>query len=312
MSEELAIIIPAYKPDFLVEAVESVLNQTDRRFAVYLFDDASLHDLKSLLEENELLDRVQYHRFENNLGQKSITGQWNRCVENTPGEPWIWMFSDDDVMDPECVEQFYQTKDKHSGHPAYKFNSRKFDDSGETVRENIFPDTFDASDFLNIKLSYRQESYIVEWVFSRKAYNKAGGFPNLPLAWAADDMFWAKIAMQQPVRTIPEARVHWRYSGKNISSKNSKKTAKVKLESSRHFVHWISEQNSIRENLNPDDLPASWYVRQIRSLQQHLKFFDEMAAVLKMSRIEKNVWKYYIRMKKERSKWIGWVKKFWS
>ncbi len=312
MSHDLAIIIPAYKPDYFVEAVQSVLNQTNNRFNVYIFDDASSHDLKSLLEKSGLLDQVDYHRFEENLGQVSLTAHWNRCVDSIGAEPWIWLFSDDDLMNPHCVEKFYQAKDQYSGYAAYRFNSRKFNDSGETIRENSFPETFGASEFLNIKLSYQQESYVVEWIFSRLAFRNAGGFPDLPLAWAADDLFWAKIAMQQPVRTIPDAQVHWRYSGKSISSNTNKNAAKTKLEASRQFLDWIREQDEIKKELAPADLPASWYVRQIRSLQNHLSVFDEIDAVRKLSRNEKNVWKYYLRMKKERSKLVGWVKRFLS
>jgi glycosyltransferase involved in cell wall biosynthesis len=312
MNHDLAIIIPAYKPDFFLDAVKSVLNQTDRRFSLYIFDDASPHNLKDLLVQENLFDRVQYHRFEENVGQNSLVRHWNRCVESTNNEPWIWLFSDDDLMDPACVEKFYQTIGKYPDHPSYRFNTKKISADTEIIRENEFPETFGAADFLNIKLSHDQESYVVEFIFSREAFKKTGGFPDIPLAWAADDMFWVKISANRTIRTIPDAEVQWRYSGGNISSKNSKNIARIKLESSRRFVNWIEEQDELRKSLVPKDLTAYWYARQIRSLQNYLNLHDELSAVLKMKHNRKSVLRQYMRMKKERSRVFGWLKKFLS
>lgn len=46
----LAIIIPYYKLRFFEATLESLANQTDKRFKVYIGDDASPENLADLLE----------------------------------------------------------------------------------------------------------------------------------------------------------------------------------------------------------------------------------------------------------------------
>lgn len=309
MSHQLAIVLAAYKPDFLIEAVNSVLNQSDQRFNLYIFDDSSPHDLENLLKHIKS-EKYNYHKFENNVGRNSIVKQWERCIENTCNEEWIWIFSDDDVMDPQCVQQFYQTRNRYPGYNSYRFNTRKIKEDGEVIRENHFPEVLSAEEFLNIKLAYKQESYIIETIFSRQIYQKIGGIPDMPLAWASDDIFTVKLAKEGGVRRIDDAFVNWRYSTVNISGANNKKGAFEKMKASRKFVHWIYRQPNILEEMKPPDLPVQWYIRQLKTLQKQLRLTDEIAAVIRMAVLDRRVWKYYIQMKIDRSRLVGWLKKF--
>lgn len=60
---------------------------------------------------HHLLSLVKFNYFE------ALTGVFwffkSRCVDMNQGENWIWLFSDDDVMEPRCVEEFYQTVKAH-------------------------------------------------------------------------------------------------------------------------------------------------------------------------------------------------------
>ncbi|MCC5908057.1 MAG: glycosyltransferase [Balneolaceae bacterium] len=312
MSYDLAIVVPAYKPDFLKEALESLYNQTDRRFSLYIFDDASPHDLRKISDSVKLSDNTRFHKFEENVGGISLVKHWNRCIRLTNNEPWIWLFSDDDLADPECVKSFYETRKKYPDHSAYRFNTRKISANGETIKENVFPETFDAADFLNLKLSYSQESYVVETIFSREIYHQIGGIPDLPLAWAADDLFNIQIAFFQKIRTINGPRVSWRYSDKNISGKNSRESAITKLEASRTFVNYIISNKKIAQKLEPEDLPLRWYIRQIKGMLPELSLKDQFLAVWKMGRKDRRVWKHFVTMKKEKSRSYQWLKRFLS
>lgn len=312
MSAELAIIIPAWKTDYLEMAINSVLQQTDSRYQLYVFDDGSPHNIRQIIEGAGSSARIKYHRFDENMGQKSLVAHWNRCISQTNNEKWIWLFSDDDLMDPTCVEAFHKTQKQYPNRPAYRFQSKKISGDGETIRENHFPDEFAAADFLNIKLSYSQESYIVEYIFSRDLFHKMGGIPALPLAWASDDLFIAKLAGYGSLRTIAGPYVHWRYSGSNISGKKSSRSAPKKMEACYRFVTWIKKKPELAKKLAPSDLPVRWYIRQIRTLQGQLTLAQEWKAVFKLGGGRPSVWKHYFSMKKERSKYLGWLRKFSS
>jgi len=310
MSSDLAIVIPVYKKEFLPEALESIKRQTDQRFTAYIGDDASPHDLTSIIKDLQLPDNFRYHRFNENIGQHSLVKQWKRCLNLTRGEKWIWLFSDDDIADRNCVSSFYSSKDINPGFDVYRFNTIKIDEDGNLIRKNIFPKTVNSSGFLNIKLNYDQESYVVESIFSRAAYERVGGFPDLPLAWATDDMFWAKIATETGIYTVENAFVSWRYSGSNISSRKEAGTGKIKLKASRIFVRWIYSEKKLLSELEPADLPIKWYIRQIKNLRKNLNIFEQISAVAKISIHSWKSWFYFAQLLKNESRFAGWLKRF--
>ena len=49
MKDTLAIIIPAYKPDYLEETLESLTKQTNKDFKIYIGDDASPFYLENIV-----------------------------------------------------------------------------------------------------------------------------------------------------------------------------------------------------------------------------------------------------------------------
>lgn len=104
----MAIVIPAYKITYLRETLESISRQTDKRFNLYIGDDCSPYDIESVVKEYENKIPLTYKRFDTNLGGKDLVAQWERCIEMTKDEEYIWLFSDDDTMDPECVASFYK------------------------------------------------------------------------------------------------------------------------------------------------------------------------------------------------------------
>lgn len=312
MTPKLAIVIPAYKSEFLAETLKSIRDQSDQRFSLYIFDDASPNNIKEIVQQFSFDVNVIFKRFEANLGRESLTKQWERCISETAGEEWIWLFSDDDVMTPDCVESFHNTVEKYPNFSAYRFNTKKISAIGEVLRENEFPKTFDGAEFLNQKLSYKQESYVVEYIFSRLAYQEIGGFPNLPLAWTSDDLFCLKLAEHGRISSIEGGCVRWRYSDSNISGSTNQQNAQLKLKAAAEFVDWIVDRPKIVQRLQPKDLPLTWFVRQIRSMLDQLTLFDELNAVRLVAKHNRKIWKHYFNMKKNRSKILGWLKKFSS
>lgn len=105
----LAIIIPAYKATFLAAALDSIAAQTCQDFTLYIGDDCSPNNLEVIVDKYRDKINLVYKRFDTNLGGKDLVAQWERCIDMTQGEDWLWLFSDDDVMEKNCVEEFYKT-----------------------------------------------------------------------------------------------------------------------------------------------------------------------------------------------------------
>lgn len=233
---ELAIVIPAYKPDFLRQALLSIAEQSDQRFNVYIGDDASPHDIKTIADEFRDKLSLSYHRFDQNAGGADLTRQWERCIALTKGEKWIWLFSDDDTMEPDCVASFYEALASHPQGELFHFNVNIIDDMDKIIsRSNPFPPSMGAGEYLEAKLRGRLISFVVEFIFSKDLFERCGGFEKFDLAWGSDFMTWMKMAARTPAGIIsidnPQSRVNWRKSSVNISPDKSRPILIRKLKS---------------------------------------------------------------------------------
>jgi glycosyltransferase involved in cell wall biosynthesis len=236
----LAIIIPAYKVKFLRAALASVAAQTDRNFQLYVFDDCSPEPVEEIVREFTAGPPVRFHRFEENLGRTSLTRHWERCVRQT-GEPWIWIFADDDVMEAGCVADFYAELERtRSQYELYRFNTYWIDGDGARIAESPqHPPLESGTDFLLARLAGKRNVTMQEVIFSRSAWESAGGIPDFPMGWHSDDAFVASLGVRQPLCAIPRARVNWRNSELNISCNGSLMGVNRKVIASTIYFRWV-------------------------------------------------------------------------
>lgn len=103
--KKLAIVIPAYKGRFLKETLDSIAVQAHKdEFVLYIGDDASPERLDKIVESYQNKVNLVYHRFSENMGGKDLVAHWERCIQLS-AEPFIWLFSDDDLMPADGVER---------------------------------------------------------------------------------------------------------------------------------------------------------------------------------------------------------------
>lgn len=217
----LAVVIPAYRAEFLGAALDSLLAQTSHgNFHVYVGDDASPQPLTEICEARRLAGLpLSYHRFADNCGARNLVSQWNRCVHLSRGEEWVWLFSDDDVADPRCVELFFsELKRRGPEVNVLRFNTATIDREGKLVKRHpLHPAVESAEAFAYYRLTFQRNSYAPDHIFRRAAFDRHGGFVSFPFALGSDDVSWITFAGDKPLVTIPEALVYWRYSGQNTS-----------------------------------------------------------------------------------------------
>ncbi|HUP52472.1 MAG TPA: glycosyltransferase family A protein [Longimicrobiales bacterium] len=266
----LAIVIPAYKPTFLRAALDSIAAQTDRRLRVYVGDDAGPPEVGEICAAYAAdgLDLV-YRRYEHNLGGSSLTAHWNRCVRLS-SEPWVWLFADDDVMEPECVTCFHRSAEVGT-HDLLRFDTTVIGARGQVLAENPpHPRHESGVDFIHARLLGERNSYVVEYVFSREAFDRAGGFPEYPVAWCADDAAWFLFSRGGHIHTLGGAKVQWRASGLNITDAK-RKHQREKLAAASQFLRVVDEEvrprdESVRTVADWRDAAERWYLGQIRYL----------------------------------------------
>lgn len=216
----LAIVIPYYKFAFFEETLESLSNQTDKRFKVYIGDDASPESPNVLLNKYQGKFDFVYRRFESNLGGSSLVEQWNRCIGLTGEEEWIMILGDDDYLSDTVVEQFYFNMPKFlSKTNLVRFASRTIvqeENYKASICENPVWET--ATDSFYRKFQRISRSSLSEYIFLKKVYEKHG-FYDYPLAWNSDDRAWLDFSENKPIYSINEGLVCVRLSNLNITGK---------------------------------------------------------------------------------------------
>ena len=227
----LAIIIPYYKFSFFEETLQSLANQTSKRFKVYIGDDASPENPSVLLEIYQGKFDFVYHRFDENLGGKSLPQQWKRCIALSANEEWIMVLGDDDVLSETVVESFYNNQDVFLGKTnLIRFASKKLFGK-DIVDSNVFvhPKWESATAAFYRKFDKTTRSTLSEYIFSRASYLKFG-FYDYPLAWNSDDRAWLEFSDGKPIFTINESIVYFRLSDLNISGRQDNLLLKNKSE----------------------------------------------------------------------------------
>ena len=239
----MAIVIPAYKGRFLKETLDSIAVQAHKdEFVLYIGDDASPERLDKIVESYQNKVNLVYHRFSENMGGKDLVAHWERCIQLS-AEPFIWLFSDDDLMPADGVERFMEalSRPHHQRGYFFRFPLAVIDGENKRIRANrpLEEGSVSCYRLLLDKLQGKIDSAAVEYVFSREIWQSAGGFVHFPMAWCSDDATWAAFARHAGgVISLPGQPVCWRnVEGANIS--NSAGHDKDKLHATILFLRWM-------------------------------------------------------------------------
>ena len=200
------------------------------------------------------------------MGSVSLTRQWERCIGLSTDEPYIWLFSDDDLMPPDAVERFYDFMKTGVKADLMRYDLQIVDDNGQIKSlSKPQPEVESARDFLYRRLSGTCISTACEYIFSREIYNKKKGFVEFPLAWASDDASWANFAEEKGIYHIAGSPVSWRLGGFNISSDKSS-TYKLKIKAALMYLQFIEERYEF-----PVELKMEMMYRQLSLLGRSAK-----------------------------------------
>lgn len=237
---DLAIVIPAYKSAFFDKALGSLAAQTNKNFSVYVGDDYSLEDLGDITEKYKSQLDIHYIRFKNNIGAKYLVHQWDRCIQLTKDEPWLWLFSDDDIADANCVETFYRTiAEDNNRFDVYRFDTRIIDEHDDVLGDSPESPFVDSSYNMAVEiLMGKRGNSMPDHIFSRYIIEKNEGFVYTDYAQAADWATSILFSSEKGICTMKEAKLNWRVSNQNISGTASKNRRNL-LKGHLQFLNWV-------------------------------------------------------------------------
>lgn len=259
----LTIVVPAWRMTYLEAALESIDGQSDKRFTVVVFDDAGPKGIAELVRRR--FPDFGYVRFDENLGGRDLIAHWSRCL-NAVQTDWVWLFSDDDLMAPNCVEQFHNALQLLPECKVFQFKVRQVTADLVLIREFVPDRKVGAGLSIIKKLKGESISCVPDHVFNL-AYLKqvSGGFINFPLAWNSDDATWAILARENGIGGIPEAEVLWRQSNENISARTD--NLEWKLRADIQYLQWL---NAERFRV-PYILQLRWLAGRLKYVYQKLE-----------------------------------------
>lgn len=257
----LAIVIPAYKAEYLKVALTSIAGQTDLRFRLYIGDDCSSENLQDICIEFSSSIPITYYRFDTNMGQKSLVSHWERCVRLT-SEEWVWLFCDDDFMEKDCVHSFYQIVESTGNKfDLLRFNTKIINRLGCVVKINpLHPPYEEVAQFAYHRILRHRASFLSEYVFRRDIFEECGGIVEFPAAWCSDDATWISYGRHRGIFTIYGPCVRWRLSGVNISSDGDQYQCS-RLSAVLLFLDWL-RVNKVLEDIievSPEILERDCY-----------------------------------------------------
>ena len=145
-------------------------------------------------------------------------------------------------MPENAVAIFYRTIESKDLFDLYRFNIRQIDVNEQFLSDSTnHPEIESTEDFIYRRLTGETLSAACEYVFSRKGYEKTGGFVHFPLAWGSDDSTWYRIGKEKGIYTFPESCVYWRLSGGNVTSLSTNN--QMKFKATILFLKWLKSQN---------------------------------------------------------------------
>lgn len=214
----LAIVIPYYKIAFFAETLHSLSIQTDKRFKVYIGNDASPEDPSDLLEQYRGAFDFEYYKFDNNLGGTSLVQQWNRCIKLTNREEWISIIGDDDTVSPNYVLEFYNYFQNFSSKcDVIRFAVQKITADGSFFGKlNTNPELENSK----IILFDTKRSSLSEYVFNRNKLQETH-FKNFKLAWWSDVLVVLEVSNFGNIFSINKAQANVRISELSISGSSA-------------------------------------------------------------------------------------------
>lgn len=239
----LAIVIPYYKLTFFEETLQSLANQTDKRFKVFIGDDASIEDPFVSLEKYKGNFDFVYHKFEENLGGISITKQWDRCIALTKNEEWFMVLGDDDYMSENFVSEFYESYNLfHESCNVVRYATKVIYQINGVHSELFINPSFETGiQFISRKINGNARGSLSELVLKKNEFLKYK-FTNYPSAFYSDDQIVIDMTSTKRIFSINGATVFVRVSSESLSGQAEINNDKLLLARFQFYEYLIKNK----------------------------------------------------------------------
>lgn len=187
---KFSVILTTYNnPEYMEDAILSVLNQTYKNYELIIADDnSSKKEVYEIISKYKNLENVIYFnsliKEEDRLKTARYATQINTAVRNYSTGDYISYLADDDYYYPNMLEKFADTIRDYNYEVLYCCQDIvSFDKNfiGTRYFEKVLKEGFNLLDHNQV-------------ITSRKAFDLVGGWEDSPEYWGgADAYFWLRL-----------------------------------------------------------------------------------------------------------------------
>jgi glycosyltransferase involved in cell wall biosynthesis len=215
--QKVSVCIPVYNGEkYLVEAIQSILEQTYDEFELIIVDDCSTDESISVAES---FDDHRLKIFRNSV-RRGLVENWNRCLDLAGGD-YICVFHQDDVMAPDNLKEKIEILDENENVGFVHSNVIQVDSEGQVLSRWWYhePQPGDdgvhaGRDYLETLLNGPNIICCPSVLMRRQCIDELGPFDtNLP--FTTDWEMWMRFAMFYDVAFISEPLMKYRRHEKN-------------------------------------------------------------------------------------------------
>ena len=241
-------LLPAYKGQFLKDAIHSILYQSFSDFEILVSDDCSpdgLLDICSMFDDS----RLKYRRNLNNIGGMNLVNHWNLLLTQCKSE-YLIIASDDDIYDVHFLDRIEHLVLLYPDVDVIRARCQRINSQNDVRdKEDIFDEYQTNIEAINSIYNGNYIGCIGNYVFKTSTLKANGGFVFFPYAWFSDVATVISVLNNGQVNTR-EVLFQFRLSSQNISDTvKDKRLDYQKMLATIEFDRWMS---NYFDNLNFD------------------------------------------------------------
>jgi glycosyltransferase involved in cell wall biosynthesis len=232
----VSICIPTFNGEqFIVEAMDSAINQTYSNLEIVVSDDASNDNTLKLIEKFKEKTNIQIRIFYHN--PKGIGANWNNCVKQSKGAYIKFLFQDD-ILKPTCIEEMVAFAEANTVDLVYCKRDFIYEvkDSFITAWIRNFENLHDKWKSINVingvvkgKVCLQDEYFMhapenkfgepTAVLLNKRIFEKIGYFDN-NLIQALDIEFWWRVLCYYDTGFIDKSLIYFRLHSRQTSQIN--------------------------------------------------------------------------------------------
>ena len=266
-----SIICPAFNHErYVAWFIDSVLAQTVSDWELVIVDDCSSDNTAKIIK-SYTDKRINFIQHKINGG---INAAINTGVENSTGEIWI-MVASDDVMCPDALEKIGAAFDKNPNAVAVYCNLDVIDENNEARTDIVMPELKNRSRASFLHDAFMHDNVLYGPGMSMRAKYAKKMFPATPANCIFQDYIQnVQLLIMGDVFVLPEKVIKYRitHDQKNISAAGFSTEMRCKLETDSLMDVFLSIEdiNLLHEIFSDEIKKTGINIKNIRDLKYFL------------------------------------------